>query len=238
MTASIQGLRVLVTGASKGIGNSTARMLAEGGAWVGMVARTRDDLVSAATEVGGTPFVCDLRSPEEVARLASEVAGVIGGPPDVLVNSAGSFALGSFFETSPGTFDDQLAINLKAPFLLTRALLPAMLARRSGHIVNVGSIAARVALPGNSAYSASKFGLHGLHQVLALELRGSGVRATMIEPAATDTPLWNALDPDTRDDLPNRSQMLRPEAVASAIVFAISQPAGVEVSYLALQAGG
>jgi NADP-dependent 3-hydroxy acid dehydrogenase YdfG len=110
-----------------------------------------------------------------------------------------------------------------------------MLARGSGHVVNVSSIAGRLAFPGNAAYSASKFGLRGMHEVLAAELRGTGVRATLIEPAATDTPLWDALQPDDRPDLPSRTSMLNVEDVARAIVYAVEQPAGIEVSLLALQ---
>ena len=90
-------------------------------------------------------------------------------------------------------------------------------------------------MAGNGAYGASKFGLRGLHQVLAEEIRGSGVRATLIEPAATDTPLWDPLDPDSRDDLPSRSQMLTPDDVARAVVFALTQPAEVELSLLAIR---
>ncbi|HUE95696.1 MAG TPA: SDR family oxidoreductase, partial [Longimicrobiaceae bacterium] len=153
-----------------------------------------------------------------------------------IVNSAGAFTLAPFTETDPHDFDAQLGANLRGPFLVTRAFLPAMLERGSGHIVNIGSIAGRLAMPGNAAYSASKFGLRGLHEVLAAELRGTGVRATLIEPAATDTPLWDAVNPDARDDLPSRSQMLGPDDVARAILFALEQPGSVEVSHLAVQA--
>ena len=111
-----------------------------------------------------------------------------------------------------------------------------MLERGSGHVVSIGSVAGRVAFPGNGAYGASKFGLRGLHAVLAEEVGGTGVRATLIEPAATDTPLWDPLDPDARGDLPSRAAMLRPEDVARAVVYALAQPAGVEVSTLALRA--
>lgn len=236
MSGELSHLKVLVTGASKGIGLATSRLLAERGAWVGMVARGEAELSRSAAAVGGTPFAADVSSAEGVTRLASQVTEVIGGAPDVLVNSAGSFVIAAFSDTAPEEFEAQLAANLTAPFLTTRAFLPAMLKRGRGHVINVGSIAGRLALPGNSAYSASKFGLQGLHQVLAVELQGSGVRTTMIEPAATDTPLWDALDPDSRSDLPRRAQMMRPEAVARAIVFAISQPAEVEISYLAIRA--
>jgi NADP-dependent 3-hydroxy acid dehydrogenase YdfG len=90
-------------------------------------------------------------------------------------------------------------------------------------------------MAGNGAYGASKFGLRGLHQVLAEEVRGTGVRATLVEPSATDTPLWDPLDPDSRADLPSRSSMLSPDDIARAVVFALVQPAEVELSLLAIR---
>jgi NADP-dependent 3-hydroxy acid dehydrogenase YdfG len=229
------GLRVLVTGASSGIGLAVAGAFRTRAAWVGLVARDPGRLSDAVSKVGGAALSRDVTSADQVELLRQDVAGVIGGAPDVIVNSAGSFLLAPFTETSPEDFDRQVDVNLRGPFLVTRAFLPAMLARGSGHVVNVSSIAGRLAFPGNAAYSASKFGLRGMHEVLAAELRGTGVRATLIEPAATDTPLWDALQPDDRPDLPSRTSMLNVEDVARAIVYAVEQPAGIEVSLLALQ---
>ncbi|NIP57048.1 MAG: SDR family NAD(P)-dependent oxidoreductase, partial [Gemmatimonadetes bacterium] len=111
--------------------------------------------------------------------------------------------------------------------LLVRAVLPGMLERGSGLIVSVGSVAGRRAFPENGAYSASKFGLRGLHEVLREELRGTGVRGTLLEPGAVDTGIWDPLDPDGRPDLPDRGRMLAPEAVAEAALFAATRPEGV-----------
>jgi NADP-dependent 3-hydroxy acid dehydrogenase YdfG len=119
-----------------------------------------------------------------------------------------------------------------------RAFLPRMLRRGSGHVVHVGSVAGRVAFPENGAYSASKFGLRGLHEVLLQEIRGTGVRATLVEPAATDTPLWDAIDPDSRDDLPSRAAMLHPGDVARAVLFALAQPPHVRIPTIAIEAAG
>lgn len=231
----LSGRTALVTGASRGIGLAVAGLLAERGARVWMVARTETDLARAATSVGGIPVAADVATQAGVERVATELALAGAGVPDFVVSAAGSFLLSPLAQTSPADFDGQLASNLRAPFLLIRALLPAMLERRGGHIVSVGSIAGRMAMPGNAAYSASKFGLRGLHEVLAEEVRGTGVRATLIEPAATDTPLWDPLDPDSRADLPSRGSMLRPEDVARAVAFVLEQPPGVEISLLALR---
>ncbi|HEX2093773.1 MAG TPA: SDR family oxidoreductase [Longimicrobiaceae bacterium] len=238
MAELLKGKTALVTGASRGIGLAVARELVRAGAWVGMVARTQVDLTRSAREVGGHAISADITSPSAVHGLTGYVTELLGDAPDIVVNSAGVFALAPIAKTDPDTFDRQIAVNLRGPFLLVRAFLPLMLKRRSGHIVNIGSVAGRVAFPENGAYSASKFGLRGLHEVLAQEVRGTGVRATLVEPGATDTPLWDPIDPDARPDLPSRAQMLSAEDVARAVVFAAGQPAGVEIPLIAVQAAG
>jgi len=235
MADELKGKTALVTGASRGIGLAVARALVEAGAWVGMVARTHDELARVAEEVGGHAIPTDVTSPAAVHRLAGYLTELLGDVPDVLVNSAGAFSLAPLAETDPDDFERQVAVNLRGPFLTIRAFLPPMLARGSGHVVNLGSVAGRTAFPGNAAYGASKFGLRGMHEVLAQEIRGTGVRATLVEPAATDTPLWDPLDPDARDDLPSRGRMLSPGDVARVVLFAVSQPAGVELPVVSVQ---
>ncbi|MBX6366304.1 MAG: SDR family oxidoreductase, partial [Gemmatimonadetes bacterium] len=163
------------------------------------------------------------------------VRGVAAEGPDVLVNAAGAFELAPLEATSPESFDRQIAVNLRGPFLLIRAFLPGMLRRRRGHIVTIGSVAGRQAFPHNGAYSASKFGVRGLHAVLDAELRGRGVRATLIEPAATDTPLWDAVDVERHPSLPPREAMLPAGAVADAVIYAITRPAEVDVRNVLLE---
>lgn len=106
--------------------------------------------------------------------------------------------------------------------------------RRSGHVVSIGSIADRVALPGNSGYAASKFGLRGFHEVLRAELAGSGVRATLVSPGPVDTAMWDEVDPDERPGFTPRSEMLQPDAVAAAVMYAIEQPPEVNVDEVRL----
>jgi NADP-dependent 3-hydroxy acid dehydrogenase YdfG len=155
--------------------------------------------------------------------------------PDYLVNAAGAFSLAPLSSTSPEDFDRNLNVNLRGPFLLMRAFLPAMLERGSGHIVTLGSIAGRQAFPSNGAYSASKFGVRGLHAVLDQELKGTGVRSTLVEPAATDTPLWDAIDRTANQGLPERTAMLDAEAVADAVLFAITRPARTGIHAISLE---
>lgn len=234
----LRGRTAVVTGASRGIGLAVARELAGAGAKVAMVARTEDDLLAAAEPIAGIPISADVSDPEAVGSLVARVGQSFGGPPDIVISAAGAFAIAPVAETDPRDLERQVAVNLIGPFLVTRGFLPGMLRRRSGHVVNVGSVAGRVPLPGNGAYAASKYGLRGFHEVLAQEVSGSGVRATLLEPSATDTPLWDPLDPDSRPDLPSRSDMLRPEHVARAVLYAVSQPAEVEVSLLAIRRNG
>lgn len=222
---ALAGRTLLVTGASSGIGRAVASAAAAAGARVVMVARREAPLRAAASEAGGIAVPADVTDEAAVERLRAAVWELSGeGAPDVLVNAAGAFELAPLAATPVESFDRQMAVNARAPFLLIRAFLPAMLERGSGHVVTIGSVAGRTAFPHNGAYSASKFAVRGLHAVLDAELRGTGVRATLIEPAATDTPIWDAIDRERHPGLPPRAAMLAPEAVADAVLYAITRP--------------
>lgn len=225
----------LVTGASRGIGLAITRSLCAHGVRVAMVARSRGPLEEAAAAVGGTAFPADLADAAAVDRLVEKLRTHFGDTPEIVVNAAGAFALAPVAGTDVAAFDTMIAANLRAPFLLMRAFLPRMVERGSGHIVSIGSVAGRFAFPGNGAYSASKFGLRGLHETLGEELRGTGVRATLIEPSATDTAVWENVDHAAHPGLPERSQMLLPDAVADAVLYALSRPAEVAIKYLGIE---
>lgn len=227
------GQRVLVTGATGGIGAATVRRLAAAGAAVTATARGEERLRALAKETGVHTVAADVSVTAEARRVAEVVLD--DGPPFAVVHAVGSFDLAPVADTDPGMFDRMIAGNLRAPFLMTRALLPAMLDAGAGHVVTIGSVASRAAFPGNGAYSASKFGMRGLHEVLVQELRGTGVRATLVEPAATDTPIWDPLDPDGRADLPGRDTMLPASAVADAVLFALTRPPEVHIPSVSIQ---
>ena len=226
----------LVTGASRGIGAAVARRLAASGARVALLARGTAALDALAREIGddAIPLTCDVRDPSMVARVLSSLTEECGGPPDIVVNNAGSFFLASTEATSVQAFGDTLAVNLTAPFAVVHALLPAMRAVNAGHIVTIGSVADRMTFPGNAAYAASKFGLRALHEVLRAELRGSGVRVSLVSPGAVNTGLWDAIDPDNQPGFTARADMLTPEAVADAVLYVVTAPLELNVDEMRL----
>ena len=232
---ALDGRIALVTGASRGIGLACARVLADAGARVALFARGAYNLERAASTVGGGAFAaaCDVGDPASLAGALARVRGELG-EPDLLVNNAGRFLIAPATDTSLADFAGVVTTNLVAPFGIVHALLPGMQQRGRGHIVTIGSIADRVIFPGNAAYAASKFGLRALHEVLHAELRGSGVRTTLVAPGPVDTQLWDVVDPDATPGFTPRAAMLQPEAVAAAVLYAVTAPPEVNVDELRL----
>lgn len=237
MSGNLSGRTAVITGASRGIGAATARSLAQAGARVLLLARTEQDISALAAELGGgaAGVPVDLTDPGSLEAAVKRVSS-LAGVPDILVNNAGIFRAEPAAELPVDVFAELIEINLVVPFRVLRAFLPAMLERGSGHIVNLGSVADRYAFPGNIAYSPSKFGIRGMHEVLRAELRGSGVRATLVSPGAVDTDLWEAVEASAPPGrFTPRKDMLRPEAVAAAIRYAVEQPPEVHVEEVRLR---
>ena len=228
---------IFVTGASRGIGAAIARSLAADEHRLVIGARSRDRLERLAEELGGTAVVVDVNDSRSVANAVDGVRDALGRAPDVLVNCAGVFDIAPLAATSDEALDRNLNANLRGPFLLTRAVLGDMLERGSGLVVNIGSVAGRQAFPGNAAYSASKFGLRGMHEVLLEEVRGTGVRATLIEPGAVDTEIWDPMRPDEDPGLPARADMLAASDVAEAVRFVVSRPSHVQIPLVQIARG-
>lgn len=224
----------VVTGASRGIGLAVARALGAGGARLILVARDLAALEAVARPLGAQALSCDVSDGTTIERAIAEIARGTDGAPDILVNNAGLFDVARVEDTTAAAFDAAVAVNLVAPFRLIRAFVPAMRARGRGDIVNIGSIADHTIFPENAAYAASKHGLRALHDVLRAELRGSGVRATLVSPGPVDTPLWDAIEPDSREGFTPRASMLRVDAVAAAVVFALTQPRDVTIDLVRL----
>lgn len=176
-----------------------------------------------------TTLRCDVTLAEEVERAMRRIEAEVG-IPDILVNNAGVFFVKPLADTTTAEFTQSVATNLTGPFLVARAIVPAMVRRGSGHVVTIGSSSDRIAYPGNSAYAASKHGVRGLHEVIAVELAGTGVRTTLVSPGAVDTEMWDPIDPDTKAGFRKRADMMRAEDVAEAVLFAVTREERVTVT--------
>jgi NAD(P)-dependent dehydrogenase (short-subunit alcohol dehydrogenase family) len=218
----------LVTGASRGIGAAVAKALNAEGARVIRVARS-----FPATEPGFHDVSCDLTDAAQVKRLGARVFDQYG-VPGIVVNNAGTFLLRSLEDTTPEDLEEQLGLNLRAPFAVAQAFLPAMRRAGRGSFITVGSVADHTGLPENAAYAASKYGVRGLHETLVAEYQGTGVRLTLVSPGPTNTSMWDPYDPDRRPGFIPRSGMLRPEDVADAILFVATRPDQVHIDWLRL----
>ncbi len=203
---------------------------------VALVARTEAKLAEKASAIKGSiPVVCDVADPKSVERATRRITGELNGAPDILVNNAGVFRVAVADETSGDAFIEVIETNLVAPFLFVRAFLSDMKKRKSGHIITLGSIADRTIYTGNAAYSAAKFGLRAVHEVLRAELRGSGVKTSLISPAATNTEMWNGITITDPAGKPHSTRpMLEPDDVVRAVMFALTQPERVNVDELRL----
>jgi short-subunit dehydrogenase len=229
----------LITGASKGIGLAVAHKLAQNGYSLALSSRSGDALQALVNELSRQypqqqflSFVADLSQPE--TACAALVQAVLASPLqkiDVLVNNAGvSGRISLLTEISDADVMATLALNLAAPVLMTKHVLPHMVQRGAGHIVNISSVAGKTAFPYWSVYCASKFGLSALAEAVGEEQRQNGIKVCTLHPGAVDTPLWDSVDANAQ-----RDNMLTPDTVANAVWYALSQPEGAWVSDITLK---
>ena len=216
----------IVTGASRGIGRATALAFAQAGAKVVLASRTRHDLETAANLIrtdGGEALVVptDVTQAEAVETLVNRTLATYG-QIDILVNNAGTGVFETVADSDPEAWTQVVASNLKSTYLCSKYVLPSMLARQSGQIINVLSIAAKVTFKASSAYCAAKAGALAFTKVLAEEVRGENIRVTAVSPGSVDTPFWAGIEGH-----PDLNLMLKPEHVAETILFVVTQPAGM-----------
>jgi NAD(P)-dependent dehydrogenase (short-subunit alcohol dehydrogenase family) len=217
----LAGQVAVITGAGRGIGAAIARKLAELGAVAVLCGRSRSTLESTAQfieEAGGQAEIarCDVTDLASVEAVAGRVERTYARV-DVLVNNAGIGAFGGPLHTlAPDSWDRVLNTNLRGVYYCIRSFAPMMIRARSGHILNISSIAGKNALPNGAAYAASKWGLNGLSYSVAEELRAHNIRVAVICPGSTDT----ELSPHTGKD---PGKMLQPEDVAHAVEMLVTQ---------------
>ncbi|HWP57967.1 MAG TPA: SDR family oxidoreductase [Candidatus Acidoferrales bacterium] len=214
------GKVAIVTGASRGIGRAIARELSAGGCRVSLAARSEDRLSEAKTEIEAAGGEClavptDLTRDGDARRLVEATLGR-WGTIDYLVNNAGWGKKAPLIKARVEDWDETFRVNLRAPMLLAQLVLPTMIAKGAGAIVNIGSISGKTGQANVAAYSASKFGLIGFTESLFEEVREYGIKVCAIHPGYVDTPLIPQSAPL------NRQKMIRPEDVARAVVFVLT----------------
>ena len=223
----LEGQVAIVTGAGTGIGRATGLLLARHGAAVVLAARTPADLAAAAEEVragGGRALAMptDVADEAQVAELVNRTLAELGGRIDILVNNAGTNVRAPIQDITTDDWRTILDANTTGTFFCTRAVVPHMIARRSGKIVNVSSRAGRRATATRAAYSAAKFGVVGFGEAVQLDLKDHGITVTNVLPGPIATPLRRRSVPDEDPNI-----LIGPEEVADVILFLATRPPDV-----------
>jgi len=244
MSFDLHGKTAIVTGSSSGIGAATSRILAAAGTRVAAVAR-REDLLNALAEeirqsggeaVAVTGDITERETCEAIVKRASGEWGRI----DILVNNAGLMLLGPVQGAPLEDWDRMLELNLRAALTMTHAVVPHMIGRKSGDIVNISSVAGRTTRAGSAVYNATKWGLNAFTDALRQELaqQKTGIRTTLIEPGAADTELRSHNTPEIQQQQQTRFAgitVLQPEDVARAILYAVTQPPHVSINEILMR---
>jgi NADP-dependent 3-hydroxy acid dehydrogenase YdfG len=245
MTSTLTGTVALVTGASSGIGEATARRLAEDGAAVVLVARRRERLAALAAEIeqaGGTALVVEADITDRTqAEAAVQQAVQRFGRLDVLVNNAGLMLLGPVVGADPDEWDRMIAINAQGMLYTTHAALPYLLksaedgARQVADIVNISSIAGRVASNGFGVYNLTKFGVNGFTEALRQEVTKRHLRVGVLEPGGVTTELMSHNTGTVREEIDHfhaTTEVLDPEDIADGIAYMVTRPRHASISEL------
>jgi 3-oxoacyl-[acyl-carrier protein] reductase len=230
MRQLFDGQVAIITGAGSGLGAVIARALAAAGARCVLAGRRRAPLENLRTEIGGLAQVipCDVRDEAQIENLVAQTVQAFDRI-DILINNAGVFRMATLMQTTTALFDETLAVNLRGVFLLCRAAWPHLQKSR-GQIINVSSLAGVKGYKNNAAYCASKFGVNGLTEVLALEGQPHGIRVSAVCPGSVDTPIWDKQAPAAV-----RQKMMKPEATAALVVHLLTAPREVAFGPMVVQ---
>ncbi len=243
MSKPLSGKVALVTGASSGIGDATARALAAAGADVVVTARRVDRLDSLVKEleregVKAHAIAADLLNDDDNKRIVTETEEKFGRL-DILVNNAGVMLLSPVADANPVDWRRMLELNVLALMISSQAALPGMKKRGGGDIINISSTAGRTANPAGGGYSATKFGVVAFSEALRREVQKDKIRVCVIEPGLVETELRDHIpDPATKKFLDTWAESLRqlqPEDIANAVVYVASQPAHVNVNEILIR---
>ena len=217
---TLNGKVALVTGAGRGIGKAIAVSLAKSGCRLILAARTREQLDNVAKTIGNEAVVIptDLTRDDELHRLV-EQSSKTWGSVDILINNAGWGKRAPVIRANVEDWDQTLRLNLRAPMILAQKLLPAMVAKGEGAVINIGSVSGKTGEANGAAYSASKFGLIGFTQSLYEEVREHGIKVSVILPGFVDTPL---IPPKRQLD---RSKMIQADDIAQAVHYILNSSA-------------
>ena len=222
---SVKMKSILVTGATRGVGEALTLKFAQKGHVVYALARTRNQLNSLVERCGVDkviPFEVDVSKKEQVEEATASIQREYGAP-DVLINNAGVVENVSFAEQELEMIDRIVDVNLKGTLYVTRCVVPGMIARGSGRIINVSSVAGTRGIPGQAVYCASKFGMNGFADTLAQELLAKGILVTTICPGGIDTPLW---DPEKNPYPGDKTRIMQTEEIVDLIEYLLDQPEG------------
>jgi NAD(P)-dependent dehydrogenase (short-subunit alcohol dehydrogenase family) len=214
---SIENQIAVVTGAGRGIGRAIAIELGRLGAQVTLVSRSRAELEATAAIIGKSASVipADVRKKEDLQKVFESVQSALG-PVDILVNAAGLGIFGPVTDFKDEDFETLIQTNLRGIFFTCRLVLPSMIARRRGYIINIASIAGKVGSANRAVYCASKFGVVGFTESVAEEVRQHGIRVSVVCPGSTDTQFSGHTGK-------TREWMLRPEDIAHAVRMLVTQ---------------
>lgn len=210
--------KVLITGATSGVGLTIAKRLLGEDIELWVTGRT-PSILEALQNEGAHAIAADLSNIEDINRLAEQI-----GPVDVVIFSAGVGTFGLAQELSDEVIEQMMAINVVAPMKLTKRMLPAMLERKSGHLIYLGSQAGKVATPKASVYAASKHAIIGYTDALRMEVAASGIHVTTINPGPIDTPFLDLADNSGTYRKSLGNYLLSVDTVVDAVMKTIDKP--------------